>query len=104
MITLQSVQPLFQEEAPIPRELLKGQVVEDFKRTFLTGTADNEIEIDDSQWDEGGGIMVKAVTPHASAGYLDFQDQADYQGWLAQSLYQPTQDEIQEAMSGNRAG
>jgi len=100
MITLQSVDPLFQEQAPIPRELLKGQVIDDFKRNFLTGTPDTAIKIDDSEYHEGGGIMVKVISPEAAAGYLAFEDGENYAEWLRQSLYEPTQDEVQEAMNG----
>jgi hypothetical protein len=98
MITLQSVEPLFRETAPVPKELLKTTVIDDFKRNFLTGTLDSQIEVDDSQYDESGGIMVTVISPEAAAGYLAFDDQENYEDWLRQSLYVPTQDEIQEAL------
>ena len=100
MIALQSVDPLFHEQAPVPRELLKGVMLDDFKRNFLTGTPDTDIKVDDSQYDEGGGIMVKTISSEAAAGYLAFEDKGDYQSWLSQSLYEPSQEEIQEALGG----
>lgn len=96
MTTLTSVEPLFKEEAPVPKETLRAQVVEDFKFRNLIGIPDQKIEISYNP-DDGDDILLKVIDPHAASGYLVFQDQDAYKSWLDAQLYEPSQDEIQEA-------
>lgn len=98
MAFLESVEPLFKEEAPVPKDTLRGAVLEDFKLRELAGVPDQKLEISFNP-DEGGDIIIKLIDPHAASGYLVFQDEAAYRNWLDSELYQPSQDEIEEASS-----
>ena len=98
MITLTSVQPLFEEESSIPKDALKQAVVEDFKLSELSGVPDSKLEISFNP-EEGGDIIIKLIDPHAASGYLVFQDEEAYNDWLSKELYEPSQDEIEEAAS-----
>lgn len=48
--------------------------------------------------DADGGLLMKEIDGHASRGYNVFSDANEYQKWLQQSLHDPTQEEITEAM------
>lgn len=98
MFTLESVTPLFEDEAPVPEETLKQAVVEDFKGKNMVGVWDRKLEISFNP-EDGGDILIKLIDPHAATGYLVFQDESAYNDWLNKQLYEPSQDEIQEAAS-----
>jgi len=96
VITLQSIEPLFSEESPIPKDTLKAEIIEDFKLKELTGIPDQNLEISFNP-DEGSDIIIKLIDPHAASGYLVFQDEAAYNDWVSRQLYEPSQGEIEEA-------
>jgi hypothetical protein len=98
MLVLQSVESLFEDHAPTPKDTLKQVVLDDFKLNNLTGTPDQKLEISFNP-DEGGDILIKVIDPHAASGYLVFQDEPAYSDWLNKQLYEPSQDEIEEAAS-----
>lgn len=98
MITLTSVEPLFKDESAAPGDTLKQIVLEDFKLNNLTGVPDQKLEISFNP-DDGGDILIKRIDPHAASGYLVFQDETAYNDWLNKQLYEPSQDEIEEAAS-----
>ena len=93
-----SVEPLFREDAPVPRDTMKQQVLEDFKMTALAGIPDQKLEISYNP-DDGSDIIVKLIDPHAASGYLVLKDQSAYRDWLDAQLYEPSQDEVQEAIN-----
>lgn len=95
-ITLISVEPLFAEEAPVPKDTFKQQALDDFKSGNLAGVPDQKLEINFNP-EDGSDIIVKLIDPHAAAGYLVFQDESAYSNWLSAQLYEPSQDEIMEA-------
>jgi hypothetical protein len=96
MITLERVEPLFEDTSAIPQDTLKQVVLEDFRMNNLAGVPDNKLEISFNP-EEGGDILVKLIDPHAATGYLVFQGEQAYRDWLNRELYEPSQDEIQEA-------
>jgi hypothetical protein len=98
MFSLTRVQDLFRKDAPIPRDALKMNVVEDVKLRVFTGLPQDKLEISFNSPD-GDDIILKVVDPQAAAGYLVFQDEQEYNGWLQQELFQPSQDEVEEAAS-----
>jgi hypothetical protein len=75
------------------KSLIKDEVL---KRIKSTG---QNLEIIDRE----EGFIVKVVDPDESQGYNKFKTVGEYQEWLNSSLYEPTQDEIQEASNGSRA-
>jgi hypothetical protein len=102
VITLTSVEPLFREDAPVPKDTMKKQVLEDFKLHNLIGVADQKLQINFNP-DDGSDIIVKLIDPHAASGYLVFQDEKAYKDWLDVQLFDPSQDEIEEAARGKRS-
>lgn len=103
MITLTSMAPLFDDESAVPEGTLKEAVIADFKLNQLAGTPDEKLEISFNAGD-GGDILIKLIDPNAAQGYLVFQDETAYNDWLNRQLYEPTQDEIEEAASrGSRS-
>lgn len=99
MKPITSLEPLFEDEAPIPKDSLKEAVVDDFK--LKAGVPDDKLEISFNP-EDGSDIIIKLIDPHAASGYLVFQGEAAYNDWLNQQLYEPSQDEIQEAAGGTR--
>lgn len=97
MFALQSVDSLFDDTAGVPKDTLKESVVEDFKLNNLAGIPDQKLEISFNP-EDGGDILIKVIDPHAATGYLVFQDEKAYNDWLNVNLYEPSQDEIQEAV------
>lgn len=98
MELLTSLQPLFDDQAPVPKDTLKKQVVEDFKLKELAGIPDQSLEISFNP-DDGSDIIIKSIDPHAASGYLVFQGEKEYNDWLGAQLHEPSQDEIMEAAS-----
>lgn len=98
MITLTDVKSLFEEDSPVPEGTLKQTVVDDFKMKELIGIPDSKLEISFNP-DDGSDIIIKLIDPHAASGYLVFQDENAYNDWLGKQLYEPSQDEIEEASS-----
>jgi hypothetical protein len=98
MAFLESVEPLFKDESAVPKDTLKQMVTEDFKLNQLAGIPDGKLEISFNP-EDGGDILIKVIDPHAASGYLVFQDESAYNDWLGKQLYEPTQDEIEEAAS-----
>lgn len=98
MFTLLSVEPLFKDESAAPEATLKQVAVEDFKLNNLAGVPTQNMEISFNP-EDGGDILIKVIDPHAASGYLVFQDETTYNDWLGKQLYEPSQDEIQEAAS-----
>lgn len=98
MITLSSTRPLFDETTPFSKEDFVPPILEHMKKTVLGGVMDSDIEAT-SQDEDSSVIMVKTVDPFASTGYLAFQSAQEYDGWLKAALYEPTQDEIEEALN-----
>jgi hypothetical protein len=97
-VTLTSVKPLFDDDVAIPKTTLVQEALEDFKLNNLTGIQEQKMEISFNP-DGGGDILIKVIDPHAATGYLVFQDEEGYKSWLNAQLYEPSQDEIQEAAS-----
>ena len=96
MAILTALTPLFDDESPVPKDTLKQDVADDFKIKELAGVMDNKLEISFNP-EEGSDIIIKLIDPHAASGYLVFQDEAAYTDWLNKELYEPSQDEIEEA-------
>jgi hypothetical protein len=90
------VQPLFEDQSPVPEGTLQQAVIDDFKLNNLAGVPEQKIQISFNT-EEGGDILIKVIDPHAASGYLVFQDESAYKHWLNVQLYEPSQDEIQEA-------
>jgi len=97
-----NLEELHKDEAPIPKDSLKQDVVDDFKFKELAGKGEASIKITLNP-EDGSDILIKVIDPHAAAGYLVFQDDASYKDWLSQQLYEPSQDEIEEASLGARS-
>jgi hypothetical protein len=102
MIKLQSVGALFEDSAAVPEDTLKQAVIDDFKLNNLAGIQDGKIQISFNP-DEGGDILIKVIDPHAATGYLVFQDEKTYNDWLQAQLYEPSKDEVEGAVSGQRS-
>lgn len=97
-ITLQSTKPLFDEETPYTKEDFVPAVLAHIKNTRFPGVPEESLEIT-SQEGDPGAMIVKRVDPFAATGYLAFQSEREYSDWLQSSLYEPTQDEIGEALN-----
>mgnify|MGYP006275967873 CR=1 FL=1 len=83
---------LFDERsAVIDKSLFKEAVVSDMRTTM------HVIDTEDTE----DGLIVKAIDPLRSKGYNKFESNEDYTQWLQASLYQPSHEEIQEALNGN---
>lgn len=67
---------------PFPAELFKSPGV---STPELSGTSSS-------------GIMLPTVDAKESLGYQVFQNHDDYQSWLRASLYEPSEEEMTEAM------
>lgn len=98
MIALESTQPLFDATAPFTREMFVSPVVQHMRKTVLAGVPESHVEVT-SQEGSPSDIIVKKVDPYAATGYRAFQSVQDYNSWLQASLYEPTQDEIEEALN-----
>lgn len=95
-ISLTPVEDLFKPEAPIPKGTLKAQVIEHLKSAEFIGVSEDRLQISFNPPD-GDDIILKVVDPHAATGHLVFQGEDQYNDWLSDSLYEPSQDEIEEA-------
>lgn len=52
--------------------------------------------------DEGDVLSVKVIDPLASQGYNMFASQKEYQSWLGSQLFEPSQEQMEEALDGSR--
>lgn len=55
------------------------------------------VEID-MRGDDRGDMLVKKIDAHASQGYNVFSNVNEYEAWMQQSLRDPTQEEVMEAL------
>lgn len=92
-IEFEPLQNLFESDSAVPKELMKKQVVEDFKQTELIGVPDSCLEISFSPG-EGDDILIRRVDPENALGYSVYPSEEDYFDHLSASLYQPTDEEI----------
>jgi hypothetical protein len=97
-VALQSTRALFEEETPYTKADFLPSVIARLRQTKFPGVPESSLEIT-SQEGDPDAIIVKRVDPFAATGYLAFQSEQEYGDWLSASLYEPTQDEVEEAMN-----
>jgi len=84
-IYFEPLQELFDPEGPVPKELLTGQVYEDFRKKYMIGVPDGKIEVT-FQPNESSDILIKKIDPEKALGYSTFTSDSDYFDRLDQEL------------------
>ena len=95
---LVSFESAFDEFAPvISKRLFKDAVLKDMsERGHLVVEVPND--------GQGGDVLMKVMDPQVSMGYNVFRSDDDYQKWLQESIYTPTDDEVMESLKEQRDG
>jgi len=89
---------LFDEHSPaISKELFRDTVIQGIRATGQMA----EIDV---TGESPSGIIIKNIDPHVSQGYNVFESDGDYQTWVQQSMHDPSEEEIMEALKNNGTG
>lgn len=86
MISLTPLHELFEkDESSVSPQLLRDQVLQDFKQTQLAGIAEADIEVT-FQDQEDNAILVRVVDPEKARGYQIYSGEEDYFNQLQAEL------------------
>jgi len=78
----------FDEYSPVPDKKA-------FKDSIIKSMAEKGELVYEVPHDGGeGDLLLKTMDAHVSRGYNVFKSSEEYQSWLAQSLYEPTDEEV----------
>lgn len=88
IIQFEPLQELFEEASPVPPDLMKKAVVEDFKEKSLTGVPEIQLEII-FQPEDGSDILIRKVDPEKALGYNTFANENEYFNKLQDDMYIP---------------
>lgn len=90
-----TIEKLFDEDdVAVDKSFFKDAVL---RKLHESGKQVLEISPDEA------GFAVKVIDSHSASGYNVFKSSAEYKEWLQASLHEPSQNEMQEALSGNGA-
>ena len=88
-IQFESLQELFSTDSAVPKNLMKGPILADFRLKELVGIPENHLQITFQPVD-GGDILVRQVDPENAQGYRTYENESDYFNQLKLDLFTPT--------------
>jgi len=93
-VSFEPLHELFEEDSPVPKELMKSDVVSDLRMKSFAGVPDASLRINFSG-SEGDDILIHRVDPENALGYSVYASEKDYFDRLSAELYEPSEEDIQ---------
>ena len=96
LLSFEPLEGLFDPLRTNPVDELKKIVAQDAQLKYGLKGFPEQIKLDVASESD---IISKQVDPHSAMGYLVFKDEDEYNSWMQAQLFEPTQDQVMEALS-----